>query len=266
MPDDADQPAADRYERPLRENDGQIEITLPAALADQDALKNGDRFEFLPRLDKQSIVLDASLTDTDGRHVRRLRRAGEWGQAYLRFPREMAYVLGWHDYLEAPDVSPTVSIERLDRGEYALRSWPATKPWYAERTDQVATETYKRLVENESGPGVQYTQYRLELPSSYIDAYGLQPGDTLAARLTARNGELALAYERDVPAHEEDAPHVRTIFRTGGTPDGAGDYEREQFGFIVSRALADALGLVEHGVEVVPEEGQLLLRRPTSSK
>jgi bifunctional DNA-binding transcriptional regulator/antitoxin component of YhaV-PrlF toxin-antitoxin module len=252
---------ADRYERQLRINDGQIEITLPAALADRDGLDNGDRFKFTPRLDKQSIVLEVSSTDDEGRNVRRLRRAGEWDQAYLRFPTEMAYAMGWQDFLDAPDVSPTVAIERRGRGEYAIRTWPSTKPWYSERTDMVAQESFKRLVENDSGPGADFIQYRLEIPSAIVEAYGLGPETKLATRLTARDGELALAYDRDVGAHEAAGPHVRTVFRSGGTPDGEGGYERQQFGVNVPKALARSLGLVD-SVELRPEEGQLVLCRP----
>lgn len=252
---------SDRYERPLRLNDGQIEITLPAELADRDELENGQPFEFVPRLDKQSIVLDVATTDAEGRHIRRLRRAGEWGQSYLRFPKELVYALGWQNMLDAPDVSPTVAIDRVDSGEYTLRTWPATKPWFADTTEEAAESFTTRLVEVDSGPNTEYTQYRLGLPGDVIEAYSLEPGDKFAARLTARGGELVLAYDRDVAAHEADAPHTRTVFRSGSTPSDSGGYEREQFAVTVSKALVDVLDLASEDITVVPEAGQLLLQR-----
>lgn len=249
------------YERALRLNDGQFEITFPAAYANADGLENGDTVAFVPQLDGQTIVLDVQRTDAEGRHVRRIRRAGRDDQVYLRFPMEMAVDFGWDDWLAADEEPVSVRIERVSDGHYHLLTWPTTTPWVTPGSDDlVATSVHKRPIEVQSGPGMGFERYHLELPASYVEAYGLQPGDHLAMRLTARHGALALALSFDVD--DENAENVRTVFRTGATPNDSGGYDREQFGIVLSKTYVDALGYLDSGVDVLPEQGQLILQDP----
>lgn len=247
------------FDRPLRYNDGQYEITLPAKLSDHDSLENSDTFAFIPELQQNTVRFRVVLTDDDeGRHVRRLRRAGEHDQTYLRFPAEMAVERGWDHLLEAED-SVRVEIRRVDRGDYIVNTWPRTQPWFATNVgDAVADPVYKELVTVETGPDLEHKEYRLELPGAFADAYGLKPGTPVATRLTARGGELMLALDFDVDDSEHDDLHVRTIFRSGGTPTD-GDYENEHFAVTVSKTYADALELPQRGLRVVPEQDQILL-------
>lgn len=285
------------YERPLRYNDGQYEFTLPADLANNDGLENGDRFAFLPELQANSIrfrvVLDATdeycqakntrgrqcqrqpsdgefcsihadMDDVErverqheGTHVRRLRRAGEWDQAFLRFPTAMATERGFPDLLQ--DDSVQVEIQRADRGDYILNTWPRTKPWFtATAGEQIADASTKRLVTVDAGERDDFTSLRFEFPTEYADAYGLEGGEPVATRLTARDGDLRVALDFNVDDDERDASHVRTVYRSGVVQTDSGDYDR--YGVLVAKPYVDALGLANRSLEVVPEDGQILLR------
>lgn len=249
------------YERKMRLNDRQYEITLPAELSDADGLENGDLFAFTPELENNTVAIRATLTDDTGaRNVRRLRRAGEWDQTYLRFPKVFADERGWGDLLDAGDVQ--VSIEHADRGEYVLRTWPATKPaFFPTAGETVADTVIRRFIEVEhGGDSLAWVQYRLEIPSEIARAYGIEGGERLAARLTARDGELMLAMDFDVDPGEVDGSHVRKVFQSSVSRDAGAEGDIRNYGVLVPRPYADALGLAGADFELVPEDGQLLFR------
>lgn len=286
------------YERPLRYNDGQYEFTLPADLANNDGLKNGDRFAFLPELQQNSIrfrvvrdtsdeycqatnargqqcqnqpsdgefcAVHADMDDVerverqyDGTHVRRLRRAGEWDQAYLRFPAAMATERGFPELLQ-DDGGVQVEIQRVDRGDYILNTWPRTKPWFTPTAGEQVTEAVtKRLVTVGADERDGFTSLRFEFPLEYAEVYGLEGGEPVATRLTARNGELMIALDFGVDDGELDGSHTRTVYRSGVVQAADGDYDR--YGVLVAKPYVDALGLAHRELTVIPEDGQILLQ------
>lgn len=248
---------------PLRDNAGQLEVTLPSDLVDEHGYQPGDPVAFWPRLENDHIVYD--LVDGTGllRNERRIRQAGEWDQTYLRFPREFAVERGLFERVHEDGPGPKLEIKSLAPRTLRLRPRPATYPFESfDPADAIAEPHRKKLVRHYRRG--ESWELRYEFPKSHLDddgGFSVTPGDLAATRLTAIDDDLALALDFSDDL-DPDATNVRQVYVTDLRPQSDG-YDLAHITF--SRPFAHALKYVtldgRAPLDLIPGDDQLLIRR-----
>jgi hypothetical protein len=252
-----------QYLVPLRDNAGQLEVTLPSALVDEHGYQPGDPVAFWPRVEDGNVVYD--LVDGTGilRNERRLRQAGEYDQTYLRFPREIGIERGLFEAVHAAGHGPKLEIESLAPRTLRLRPRPATTPFESIDPADAIAEPYQKKLVRHYRRGNSW-ELRHEFPKSYLGDegdYSVTPGDHAATRLTTVDGDLAIALDFSDDL-DPDATNVRQVYVTDLQPQSGG-YDLAHITF--SRTFAHALKFVtldgRAPLEFIPCDDQILVRR-----
>lgn len=251
------------HESTLRHNtDGEIETTIPNELVDELELEGSQPVAFTPYLDGTSINFHVQLVDVNDEYsnVRRLKQVGEYNQTTLRWPRQLAEILGLHTLADTEDA--IVEFDVVDDGDaLTVAIWPDVKPWFTSRGvgQFVAPLKRKQLVKlRDDDHPLGIVKYRFELPMKYSEAYNLTAGDEVAWRISSRNGHLVLVMDLDV---KSDDSHNQVMTILGHETSGrAGDTSMLR-SVHVPKQVVHALGFGDASLVLKPEEGRMIVER-----
>jgi hypothetical protein len=261
------------FEVPLRNNDGQLEVTLPKKLVAFHGFRNGDPVAFVPRLDGREIVFDIVESSGEYANERRIRRAGDHGQTYLRFPKAIAderRLFDLVDYYNDDDDGdlwdfespvfgmasgdrPMLHIESKGKKHLVARTDPPMEPWFYSKGvgEAVGTPAMKSLTSLVNDRDIEQLVFEFPQGWSGNDVLGLQDGKRVAHRMTARHGELLLVMDFDVDEDGKERANMNTVFEHDlSYLENTGSESYSDFRVTFDKTLAHAFGLAAPGKKV----------------
>lgn len=241
--------------------------TVPGNIAGAFGLGGGDPVRLTVALVDGTFVFRDTVAGINGEQSndRTLHAEGvDRGQLTQRFTRTLADSLS----LDTPGMGDTRrvnwTVENADLGRLRLEPEPALRPWMPDDGpalrsvgDVIAGPVRRRLVGNpdpQASQGVR--NYVLWVPAGFVDELGLEAGDPMAMRLSAREGELAVVYDQDVKGDERGASYVTTVMSKQSGPD-----DHEQFALNFYKSWAQALGFANTPISWTLERNRIVGRR-----